>query len=72
MREVPMIPFRLMSVLLAVALLLAVAEAVLEVVAVVLEDVEGLVLDLPPRPPAAARSTTVSGVTGRSVTKLLR
>ena len=36
-------------------MLLAVTEAVFEIVAVVLQDVEGLVLDLPPRPPAGGQ-----------------
>ena len=35
--------------------LLAVTEAVLEIVAIVLQDVEGLVLDFPSRPPAGGQ-----------------
>jgi hypothetical protein len=51
--------------------LLAVSKIVLKVVSVGLEHVEGLVLDLPPRPAAGGKSATVSRVIGRSVTKLL-
>jgi hypothetical protein len=48
-----------------------VAEIVLAVVAVGLEHVEGLVLDLPPARLHAAISATVLAVTSRSATKLL-
>ncbi len=59
--------------------LLAVAEVVLEVVAVGLEDVEAFVLDLgrtswfdlPPGPGQATISAAVSRVTGSEVTKAL-
>ena len=58
---------------------LAVAEVVFEVVAVGLEDVEGLILDLPAGPAAGGESlpsrrrgsATVAAETGRSVTKEL-
>ncbi len=51
---------------------LAVAEVVFEVVAVLLEDVEGLVLDLPPGAGAVGEFATLSRSTSRLVTKALR
>jgi hypothetical protein len=53
-------------------MLLPMPEVVFQVVALGLENVERLVLDLPTGTPAGGSSTTLSRCTGRSVMKLLR
>ena len=53
-------------------IVLPVPEAVLKVAALVLQDVERLILDLPSGPAAGGKFDDMSAPTARSVTKLLR